>query len=341
MGDSCTEFSDYPRLLVERLSADHPEREIVGLKLAVGGWSSFQGLQQMKRDVVSLRPRVVTLYYGWNDHWIGFGVEDKEVLPSHQMATADDFASSAGSADLQGSAGPAGASERRSSQASHRERLPRESAADRGPGASARHRAGALDGSHLASVRQRARQTGGAMARDRRELVPLHRAYVAIVRELAESERAILCDLAAKFDEVPRGAERRLFLGRWHPSLVEGNPQGLRAPLRVLPRGGGAARASGTGSEADGEALRMQARSVAARRSPASIVALVGEVSERPQLALQALVELRRRCSGADAGGQRLGRARPADPAVCGRQATTSGFDGATSRVSPGSSFRS
>ena len=50
MGDSCTEFSDFPRLLVERLSADHPNREIVGLKLAVGGWSSFQGLEQMKRD---------------------------------------------------------------------------------------------------------------------------------------------------------------------------------------------------------------------------------------------------------------------------------------------------
>jgi hypothetical protein len=63
MGDSCTEFSDHPRLLVERLSADHPEREIVGLKLAVGGWSSFQGLQQMRRDVVSLRPKVVTVQY--------------------------------------------------------------------------------------------------------------------------------------------------------------------------------------------------------------------------------------------------------------------------------------
>ena len=67
------------RLLLERLRADHPEREITGLKLAVGGWSSFQGLQQMKRDVVPLRPRVVTVYYGWNDHWIGYGVEDEEV----------------------------------------------------------------------------------------------------------------------------------------------------------------------------------------------------------------------------------------------------------------------
>ena len=43
--------------------------------------------------------------------------------------------------------------------------------------------------------------------RDPQELIPLHQDYVAIVREVAESERAVLCDLAAEFDEVPR--ERR------------------------------------------------------------------------------------------------------------------------------------
>ena len=47
MGDSCTEFSDYPRLLLERLRADHPEREITGLKLAVGGWSLVRRCQRL------------------------------------------------------------------------------------------------------------------------------------------------------------------------------------------------------------------------------------------------------------------------------------------------------
>jgi lysophospholipase L1-like esterase len=33
----------------------------------------------MRRDVVRLEPRVVTIYYGWNDHWCTFGIEDKEI----------------------------------------------------------------------------------------------------------------------------------------------------------------------------------------------------------------------------------------------------------------------
>ena len=31
------------------------------------------------RDVLPLKPRVVTLYFGWNDHWTGYGIEDKDV----------------------------------------------------------------------------------------------------------------------------------------------------------------------------------------------------------------------------------------------------------------------
>ena len=45
----------------------------------MAGWSSYQGRRQLERDVAPLRPRVVTLYFGWNDHWIGFGIEDKNV----------------------------------------------------------------------------------------------------------------------------------------------------------------------------------------------------------------------------------------------------------------------
>ena len=79
LGDSCTEFGRYPRLFLERMRAADPHAEIRGDKLGVGGWSSYQGLQQLKRDVLPLRPRIVTFYFGWNDHWIGFGVEDVDV----------------------------------------------------------------------------------------------------------------------------------------------------------------------------------------------------------------------------------------------------------------------
>ncbi len=37
------------------------------------------GVRQLQRDVLPLRPRVITIYDGWNDHWIGFGLPDPEV----------------------------------------------------------------------------------------------------------------------------------------------------------------------------------------------------------------------------------------------------------------------
>jgi hypothetical protein len=50
---------------------------------------------------------------------------------------------------------------------------------------------------------------GERWLRDRRELVPLHGSYVGIVREIAESEGTVLCDLTARFEQLPleqRGA---------------------------------------------------------------------------------------------------------------------------------------
>ena len=79
MGDSCTQFADYDRRFV-RIVADrgiNPDLSI--LNAGVGGWSSRQGVRQMERDIAPLAPKVVTIYYGWNEHWIGFGAEDKEL----------------------------------------------------------------------------------------------------------------------------------------------------------------------------------------------------------------------------------------------------------------------
>lgn len=77
MGDSCTQLGNY-RGELERLMAERqPEKHFRNLKIAVAGWSSFQGLQQMRRDVVALKPRYVTIYFGWNDHWLSYGMADK------------------------------------------------------------------------------------------------------------------------------------------------------------------------------------------------------------------------------------------------------------------------
>jgi len=79
MGCSCTQFGRYDRFLGEIIDTQYPGSTFTFMNLGVGGWSSYQGLQQLKRDVVPLRPRVITIYYGWNDHWCAFGLEDKQI----------------------------------------------------------------------------------------------------------------------------------------------------------------------------------------------------------------------------------------------------------------------
>jgi lysophospholipase L1-like esterase len=79
MGDSCTQLGQYRMKLLEQVKAHNPDLPFNSLNLAVAGWSSYQGLQQMQRDITQLKPRIVTLYYGWNDHWLSFGIPDKDM----------------------------------------------------------------------------------------------------------------------------------------------------------------------------------------------------------------------------------------------------------------------
>src|SRR5947208_2904730 len=69
MGDSCTQFGTYPTMMLTRLRArQFPLAS--GIKLGVAGWSSEQGLTQLERDIIPLHPSIVTVYFGWNDHWV-------------------------------------------------------------------------------------------------------------------------------------------------------------------------------------------------------------------------------------------------------------------------------
>ena len=79
MGDSCTEFGRYDKFLNSIVFHQNPRSSFTFVNMGVGGWSSYQGLQQLKRDVLPMQPRFITIYYGWNDHWASFGIEDKEI----------------------------------------------------------------------------------------------------------------------------------------------------------------------------------------------------------------------------------------------------------------------
>ncbi len=79
MGDSNTEFGRYDEFLKSIIYEQNPNSAFTFVNVGVAGWSSYQGLQQLKRDVLPMLPRFVTIYYGWNDHWTSFGIEDKEM----------------------------------------------------------------------------------------------------------------------------------------------------------------------------------------------------------------------------------------------------------------------
>ncbi|MEE8507977.1 MAG: SGNH/GDSL hydrolase family protein [Myxococcota bacterium] len=212
LGDSCTR-GPYPRLFVQRMRALHPEVAIGGDTLGISGWSSYQGLQQLRRDVAPLRPRVVTLYYGWNDHWIGFGLEDKEIhgLSTSWLARLEGLRLAQLLLKAQLALRTRGRAERpqRVTPEDFRANLIEMCDLARGHEivpvlltAPTSHEVG-REPSYLA-VRH---------LRDLADLVPLHRRYVRIVREVARTEAVPLCDLAARFDALPRPAVRHEYFG--------------------------------------------------------------------------------------------------------------------------------
>lgn len=210
MGDSCTQFSRYDEVLVERLAQLLGRRPSFG-NLAVAGWSSYQGARQLERDVAALKPRVVAIFYGWNDHWIGFGIEDKNVARVKRLFSSR--VSHSRVVQLLSKGWIAAASWRtdypnRVELDDYRDNLRRMVRRATSLGirpvlltAPTSHRRG-FEPSYLAE----------RWLRDLSELVPLHQAYVEATRQVAAETATTLCDLAADFAELPRQELEQSFM---------------------------------------------------------------------------------------------------------------------------------
>jgi lysophospholipase L1-like esterase len=203
MGDSCTQYGNYDRALARIIEEKHAGRRMIGGNVGAAGWSTYQGLVQMRGDVVRIRPRVVTICFGWNDHWVGFGIPDRAIskikrypiyrarkLRLVQLLTKVVVATGSQEASSQRRVAP---SEFRSNLV-RMIRIARKNSIEpilitapssHEPG----HEPAYLSGTYL---------------EDLRELVPLHREYVSIVREVGEAEGVPVCDLYAAFEELPR-----------------------------------------------------------------------------------------------------------------------------------------
>ncbi len=194
MGDSCTQLARYDDAFARSVEGADGGKPLAFGNVGVVGWSSWQGRRQLERDVLPLKPRVVTLYYGWNDHWIGYGIEDKNIA---RIADA--------SSPLLDSL--------RLGQLVKKLRIAREIGTSDRP-----NRVSEDDfRANLAAMIRGARAAGvvavlitapsahvdggplpGPMTRYLRrpeDLVTLHSRYAEIVREVARDERAPLCDL--------------------------------------------------------------------------------------------------------------------------------------------------
>ncbi|MDD4872655.1 MAG: SGNH/GDSL hydrolase family protein [Kiritimatiellae bacterium] len=81
MGDSCTGqgMPPYSSIMHEMLT-NSPLTEHVweSFNMAVHGYSTAQGLRLFQKQGKALKPDVVTLYYGWNDHWLGGRLPDSK-----------------------------------------------------------------------------------------------------------------------------------------------------------------------------------------------------------------------------------------------------------------------
>jgi lysophospholipase L1-like esterase len=74
------EWLPYPMLLEKTLRAANPGRKIEVVALAVPGYTSYQGLAWLRRDIDWLEPDVVTACFGWND--VGLrSLPDRELMP--------------------------------------------------------------------------------------------------------------------------------------------------------------------------------------------------------------------------------------------------------------------
>jgi len=244
MGDSCTQFGTYDRDLAALLRARLPGEQLSFVNVGVGGWSSWQGLRQLRRDVLPMLPRVVTIYYGWNDHWSSFGLEDRQI----------------GAFTLRQPAAVIALSHLRVVQLVNRALFTLEfPAAGRAADRPARVPLPEFAGNIAAMVRE-ARAAGvvpvllTAPTSQRRgrepaylderwlenlaDLVPLHERYADAVRAVAAAEGAPLVDLAAEFSALPDEELAQLFRRDGIHPTPEGDRRIAASLLAHLERDG-------------------------------------------------------------------------------------------------------
>ncbi len=211
LGDSCTQLGWYDEYFASYLAAERPGARVRTAKLGCAGYTTRQGLVQLQRDILPLAPRVVTLYFGWNDHWLSIGADDEYVA----RLNASPLFRLRSLRLVQLANKVAITLERRRHAHVPLRVSPEQFRSNIALMVRAARAAGVVPLLITAP-------TSHAIGREPRylekrwidnlaDLVPLHQRYVQIVREVAAQEGAPLCDLAAEFDAIPRQDRDAMF----------------------------------------------------------------------------------------------------------------------------------
>ncbi len=90
LGDSCTHFGpiSYPDILRAYLDQEAPGKFEV-INAGCIGYTSFQGRMVLEQQVMKWSPDLVTVYFGWNDHWLARGLQDKDQQVSEPPAVTN------------------------------------------------------------------------------------------------------------------------------------------------------------------------------------------------------------------------------------------------------------
>ena len=202
LGDSVVASGLHPQELARRFWRQPETRRISTARLGVGGWSSYQGLESLRRDILDTRPGVVLVSFGWNDHWYGWGVADSEL-----HALRDSWLRRVGAERLSQLLLKARLGLRELRGLRVEQRVP---VADFALNLREMVRLGRDQGSEIVLLTAPTPIERGAepaylserWLHDLDSLVPLHESYVAAVREVGEREGATVCDLHADFLEL-------------------------------------------------------------------------------------------------------------------------------------------
>ncbi len=99
LGNSCT-FGwkvnldqTYPKVLEKLLNQNLPQPEFEVIDAGMTGYSTFQGVRFLKREILAFHPDIITFSYGWNDMCPSEREDKDQKFPPQWLLNLDDFLS--------------------------------------------------------------------------------------------------------------------------------------------------------------------------------------------------------------------------------------------------------